>query len=340
MRSPSGSATRAPRGSSSRSRATSTCCATTPSASRARRREAASSSQAQLGRARGAGRRGAPGPALRRVRRVPARGARHGARAGQGGRVRRPRRRDRRGPILLSLNDPLVHLVRNCVDHGLETPDDRAAGGQAPRRQVASGARRRRPARHHGRGRRPRDRPAEAPRRRRCARGSSASSRRRACPRARRSSSSSRRASPRASRRARPAAAAWARRGGKRVKALGGSVDGRVEPGKGARFTLRLPQSLALMKVLLVRLGDDVYGIPAVDVESVGRARPEDATEVSGTLRGAPPRAAHAAWSRSGRCWRSTAARARSGRSSVRASTATRARRWWWTASSASARWR
>jgi two-component system chemotaxis sensor kinase CheA/two-component system sensor histidine kinase and response regulator WspE len=32
--------------------------------------------------------------------------------------------------ILLSLNDPLVHLVRNAVDHGLEGPAEREAAGK------------------------------------------------------------------------------------------------------------------------------------------------------------------------------------------------------------------
>ncbi|MBI5570209.1 MAG: hybrid sensor histidine kinase/response regulator [Desulfomonile tiedjei] len=35
---------------------------------------------------------------------------------------------DRR--ILDEMKDPLIHLVRNCVDHGLERPDDRAAKGK------------------------------------------------------------------------------------------------------------------------------------------------------------------------------------------------------------------
>jgi two-component system, chemotaxis family, sensor kinase CheA len=39
-----------------------------------------------------------------------------------------------------------------------------------------------------------------------------------------------------------------------------------------------------LMKVLLVRLGDDVYGIPAADVVSVMRIKPEDRQEIFGTL--------------------------------------------------------
>ena len=34
--------------------------------------------------------------------------------------------------ILEQLSDPLVHLVRNCLDHGLEFPDKRAAAGKDP----------------------------------------------------------------------------------------------------------------------------------------------------------------------------------------------------------------
>lgn len=34
--------------------------------------------------------------------------------------------------VLEGLKDPLVHLVRNCVDHGLERPEERRAAGKAP----------------------------------------------------------------------------------------------------------------------------------------------------------------------------------------------------------------
>ena len=34
--------------------------------------------------------------------------------------------------ILDALNDPLVHLVRNAVDHGIENPQDRVAAGKNP----------------------------------------------------------------------------------------------------------------------------------------------------------------------------------------------------------------
>jgi two-component system chemotaxis sensor kinase CheA len=70
----------------------------------------------------------------------------------------------------------------------------------------------------------------------------------------------------------------------RKVETLGGSVSVASRQGLGTTITLRLPQSLALMKVLLVRLGDDVYGIPAADVVAVMRVKPEDRMEVFGTL--------------------------------------------------------
>ncbi|NBD12102.1 hybrid sensor histidine kinase/response regulator [Corallococcus silvisoli] len=70
----------------------------------------------------------------------------------------------------------------------------------------------------------------------------------------------------------------------RKVETLGGSVGVTSRQGRGTTVTLRLPQSLALMKVLLVRLGDDVYGMPAADVVAVMRIKPDDRMEVFGTL--------------------------------------------------------
>jgi CheY-like chemotaxis protein len=70
----------------------------------------------------------------------------------------------------------------------------------------------------------------------------------------------------------------------RKVEALGGSVAVHSRLGRGTTISLRLPQSLALMRVLLVRLGDDVYGMPAADVEAVIRVKPDDRLEVFGTL--------------------------------------------------------
>ena len=44
--------------------------------------------------------------------------------------------------ILDRLYDPLVHLVRNAVDHGLETPEARVAGGQVRSRATCASRRR------------------------------------------------------------------------------------------------------------------------------------------------------------------------------------------------------
>lgn len=44
--------------------------------------------------------------------------------------------------ILDRLNDPLVHLVRNAVDHGIETPEERRAAGKPEAGQVTIEARR------------------------------------------------------------------------------------------------------------------------------------------------------------------------------------------------------
>lgn len=34
--------------------------------------------------------------------------------------------------ILENLSSPLVHIIRNCIDHGIETPDERAKAGKRP----------------------------------------------------------------------------------------------------------------------------------------------------------------------------------------------------------------
>ena len=45
--------------------------------------------------------------------------------------------------LLEQIADPLVHLLRNAIDHGIEAPDVRIAAGQAPGRPA-------RPQRHAG----------------------------------------------------------------------------------------------------------------------------------------------------------------------------------------------
>lgn len=60
------------------------------------------------------------------------------------------------------------------------------------------------------------------------------------------------------------------------VKQLGGSVDIASESGKGTRFTIRLPLTLAITDALLVRVGEEFYAIPHGSVEAVVRIRNKD----------------------------------------------------------------
>ncbi len=185
--------------------------------------------------------------------------------------------------ILLSLNDPLVHLLRNSVDHGVETPAERAAAGKPAVARLTITARTdgnllALVVEDDGRGITPQKIRAAA-----VARGVIGEQQ---------AASLSARAAldliflPGFS--TREQAGETSGRGvgldvvRRKVTALGGSVTVESEPGQWTRFTLRMPQSLSLMKVLLVRIDEDIYGLPAVDVDSVGRLDPTDVAEVAG----------------------------------------------------------
>ena len=54
-----------------------------------------------------------------------------------------------------------------------------------------------------------------------------------------------------------------------RVRALGGHIDLETITGEGTVFTMRLPLTLAIMRALLVQVGGDTYAIPAAHVMEV-----------------------------------------------------------------------
>ena len=57
------------------------------------------------------------------------------------------------------------------------------------------------------------------------------------------------------------------------MRALGGAVEIRSVPGQGTTVTLRLPLTLAIVRALLARVGDETYAMPMTHVQRDGGAR-------------------------------------------------------------------
>ncbi|PPJ41877.1 MULTISPECIES: Hpt domain-containing protein [unclassified Pseudoxanthomonas] len=55
------------------------------------------------------------------------------------------------------------------------------------------------------------------------------------------------------------------------VRQLGGSLDIASTPGKGAIFTLRLPQTLAVTQAVFVQIGEAQFAVPVAAVSGIGR---------------------------------------------------------------------
>ncbi|MFT3667445.1 MAG: Hpt domain-containing protein [Pseudoxanthomonas sp.] len=55
------------------------------------------------------------------------------------------------------------------------------------------------------------------------------------------------------------------------VRQLGGSLDIASTPGKGAVFTLRLPQTLAVTQAVFVQIGEAQFAVPVAAVSGIGR---------------------------------------------------------------------
>ena len=171
--------------------------------------------------------------------------------------------------ILESLSEPLGHLLRNAVNHGIESPAERERAGKPPRgrvevRAVPHGSLVEIVVADDGRGV-SREVVEEARRE-----GSLAD------VLARAGYSTAEEVTDLAGRGVGlDAVKTYA-------QSLGGRLEVRSEPGRGMEVILLLPLALALLEVLLLERGDAVYGVPLAAVE--------EAVTVSGTpvLEGRP----------------------------------------------------
>lgn len=67
-----------------------------------------------------------------------------------------------------------------------------------------------------------------------------------------------------------------------KIQRIGGSVDVSNSPGRGTSFFITLPLTLAIIKGLLVRVGDGIYVIPLSSVVEIVRLSPEKVKTISG----------------------------------------------------------
>jgi two-component system chemotaxis sensor kinase CheA len=184
--------------------------------------------------------------------------------------------------MLDEIGDPVVHLLRNAVDHGVETPEVRAAAGKPPAGRLTLSA--------------ARDRSAVVIRVEDDGRGIDRS---RVLARARelglvdaaKADLSDEELFRLVARPGFSTAAAVTDISGRgvgvdavhtRVRALGGSVEMRSAPGRGTTVTLRLPLTLAIVRALLARVGDESYALPLTHVSETGELDPGAVRTVRG----------------------------------------------------------
>jgi two-component system chemotaxis sensor kinase CheA len=178
--------------------------------------------------------------------------------------------------IIDDLADPLIHLLRNCIDHGIEPPAERTAARKPAKGRVQVTVRRQRDRvvveiEDDGRGM-DADKLKEA-----------------AVQRGLITAEVAQRMTDREAfmlaclpgvSTARDVSEISGRGVGmdavKRVvESVGGTLEIESEKGRGTRFTLRLPLTVAVVNLLLVQAGEEIVGLPIGKVLAVVQAEPD-----------------------------------------------------------------
>ncbi|MGE6760058.1 chemotaxis protein CheA [Corallococcus interemptor] len=178
--------------------------------------------------------------------------------------------------ILDELADPLLHLLRNCIDHGLESPDERMAAKKSPRGRVTVTVRRARDRviidiEDDGRGMDPAKLKASA-----LKRGLITED---AAQRMADRDAFLLSCLPGVSTAKDITDISGRGVGMDAVKRVVESVGGTLEidsvRGQGTTFTLRLPLTVAVVHLLLVEVGEEVFGLPIAKVVGATEADPQ-----------------------------------------------------------------
>lgn len=61
-----------------------------------------------------------------------------------------------------------------------------------------------------------------------------------------------------------------------KIEALGGDIEVKTELGKGSTFTIRLPLTLAIIQALMVKLGEEKYAIPLNSIQNIEDVKMKD----------------------------------------------------------------
>ncbi len=183
--------------------------------------------------------------------------------------------------VLENIGDPLVHLVRNSVDHGIETPDIREAAGKDPMGTVNLSA-------FHQGGNvviEVRDDGAGVNRKKLLAKAIE-----KGLVEAEASVSDEQvlqllfhpglsTADTVSNVSGRGVGMDVVKRN---IEALGGAISVTSEEGKGSLFRIRLPLTLAIIDGQLVRIGDETYIVPLVSIIESMQADPKLVTKIAG----------------------------------------------------------